>query len=274
VRSGKPGGVCGESSSSSYLWFGDATGGLNAKAELTQFAFTQPAAEDLVGSTITLNFSETLDAASVQGTLGVWRYGGHTYTLTPRSMSWTEAGADAPRLGGHLVTINDAAEQAWVSETFGGWGGWYVWLGMNRTASGMTWASGQPVSYTNWGPNQPSGYSYSYMGWDGRWYNTDETVPASLPAAASNPAVDVIRQLASGALSKPADTPAAPVRLDLSGSYTGFSFPADRHPAKSDWRQAFVTNLAIPPAIPAGPNAALRITLPPRLETTRQEEQL
>jgi hypothetical protein len=62
----------------------------------------------------------------------VWHYGGHTYTLTPRSMSWTEAEAEAQRLGGHLVTINDEAEQAWVSETFGGWGGWYLWLGMNR----------------------------------------------------------------------------------------------------------------------------------------------
>jgi hypothetical protein len=67
------------------------------------------------------------------GTQGVWRYAGHTYTLTPRSMSWTEAEAEAQRLGGHLVTINDAAEQAWVSETFGGWGGWYLWLGMNRS---------------------------------------------------------------------------------------------------------------------------------------------
>jgi hypothetical protein len=68
----------------------------------------------------------------VLGTQGVWHYGGHTYTLTPRSMSWTEAEAEAQRLGGHLVTINDEAEQAWVSETFGGWGGWYFWLGMNR----------------------------------------------------------------------------------------------------------------------------------------------
>jgi hypothetical protein len=31
------------------------------------------------------------------------------------------------------VTINDAKpNRRGVSETFGGWGGWYFWLGMNR----------------------------------------------------------------------------------------------------------------------------------------------
>ena len=118
-----------KSSGASYVWFGDATSGPNAKAELTQLSFKQPEAHDLVGPTLGLSFSEALDASTVQGTPGVWRYGGHTYTLTPRSMSWSEAETEAQRLGGHLVTINDEAEQAWVSETFGGWGGWYFWLG-------------------------------------------------------------------------------------------------------------------------------------------------
>jgi hypothetical protein len=163
-----------KSSGASYVWFGDGTGGPNAQAELTQLTFKQPEAHDLVGPTLGLSFSEVLDAATVLGTQGVWHYGGHTYTLTPRSMSWTEAEAEAQRLGGHLVTINDEAEQAWVSETFGGWGGWYFWLGMNRTAVAWRWASGEPVSYTNWGAGQPSGYSYGYLSWDGRWYNTSE----------------------------------------------------------------------------------------------------
>jgi hypothetical protein len=149
--------------------------GPNAQAELTQLSFKQPEAHDLVGPTLGLSFSEALDASTVLGTQGVWHYGGHTYTLTPRSMSWSEAEAEAQRLGGHLVTINDEAEQAWVSETFGGWGGWYFWLGMNRQASGMAWASGEAVSYTNWGPGEPSGYGYGYLTWNGRWYNTSDT---------------------------------------------------------------------------------------------------
>jgi hypothetical protein len=99
-----------------------------------------------------------------------------------------------------------------------------------------------------------------------------ETAVAALPATGSDSTADVTGQPANSASSKPADTPAAPVRLDLSGRYTGFSCPTDRRPAKTDWQQAFVTHLVTPPAIPAGPNAVLRITLPPRLETTRQEK--
>jgi hypothetical protein len=163
-----------KSSGASYVWFGDATSGPNAEAGLTQLSLKQPEAHDLVGPTLELSFSEALDASTVLGTPGVWHYGGHTYTLTPRSMIWSEAEAEAQRLGGHLVTINDEAEQAWVSETFGGWGGWYFWLGMNRQASGMAWASGEAVSYTNWGPGEPSGYGYSYLTWNGKWYNTSD----------------------------------------------------------------------------------------------------
>jgi hypothetical protein len=144
------------------------------RPRLTQLSLKQPEAHDLVGPTLELSFSEALDASTVLGTPGVWHYGGHTYTLTPRSMIWSEAEAEAQRLGGHLVTINDEAEQAWVSETFGGWGGWYFWLGMNRQASGMAWASGEAVSYTNWGPGEPSGYGYSYLTWNGKWYNTSD----------------------------------------------------------------------------------------------------
>jgi hypothetical protein len=133
-----------------------------------------------IGPTITFGFSEVLDAATVLGTPGVWRYGGHTYTLTPRSMSWTEAEAEAQRLGGHLVTIDDAAEQAWVAETFGGWGGWYFWIGATDQVQEGTWkwADGGAIGYSNWGPNQPQSYSsydYGYLTWNGRWYVTDNT---------------------------------------------------------------------------------------------------
>ena len=46
---------------------------------------------------------------------------GHYYYLVG-SAYWTNAQAQARNLGGHLAAINDAAENAWILETFGSYG--------------------------------------------------------------------------------------------------------------------------------------------------------
>ena len=42
---------------------------------------------------------------------------GHTYYLLTQN-TWTASEAEAVTLGGHLVTINDSAENDWVLNTF------------------------------------------------------------------------------------------------------------------------------------------------------------
>src|SRR5262249_35553860 len=62
----------------------------------------------------------------------------------------------AVRLGGHLVTINDAAEQAWLETTFASVGPSLKWIGLRGAPNGQfTWLSGQPVTYRNWGIGAP-----------------------------------------------------------------------------------------------------------------------
>ncbi len=93
---------------------------------------------------------------------------GHTYHLIRdddgiSGVSWTDAEAEAIDLGGHLVTINDAAENAWILSAFPGGGAndFYVWIGLNDVASEGTfvWSSGEPVTYTNWFTGEPNDFN-------------------------------------------------------------------------------------------------------------------
>ncbi|MEM9539517.1 MAG: S8 family serine peptidase [Cyanobacteria bacterium P01_E01_bin.42] len=99
-------------------------------------------------------------------------YNGHTYHLlnTDGTKWWLDAEEEAIALGGHLVTINDAAENQWVWETFAPIASDYaqtndlpdrdmisLWLGLSdRTTEGQyQWSSGESSGYSNWLFNQP-----------------------------------------------------------------------------------------------------------------------
>jgi hypothetical protein len=92
---------------------------------------------------------------------------------------WLEAEAKALELGGHLVTINDAAEQTWVYSTFAPLGTEYKWIGLNSFAqpgtTNFSWVSGETPTYTNW-HNPPFAGSGDFVLWlsantpfPGRW---------------------------------------------------------------------------------------------------------
>ena len=105
-------------------------------------------------------------------------YNGHEYQLTVTAMQWAAAEAAAVTAGGHLVTINDAAEQAWLQNTFLGSGTY--WIGLTFKLQGWTWvwSSGEPVtSYTNWASGEPnnsggsefSGTLRNFSPYNGAW---------------------------------------------------------------------------------------------------------
>jgi uncharacterized repeat protein (TIGR01451 family) len=80
---------------------------------------------------------------------------GHGYRLTERK-TWLEAEAQAVAWGGHLVTINEEAEELWLEDTFAT--GEILWIGFNDiTVEGIwQWVSDEPVTYTNWCPGEPN----------------------------------------------------------------------------------------------------------------------
>ena len=76
------------------------------------------------------------------------------YSLAPAT--WDAAQAEAISLGGDLVTINDAAENDWLWAIFNNNQDLF-WTGLNFQSGvgAFLWASGQPVMYLNWAPENP-----------------------------------------------------------------------------------------------------------------------
>ena len=83
----------------------------------------------------------------------------HVYYLLEAD-TWTNCELAAIRLQGHLVTINDAAEDVWVFSMFGplrnGYNG--IWIGLTDvTIEGIyVWISGEYSAYKNWGAAEPN----------------------------------------------------------------------------------------------------------------------
>lgn len=86
---------------------------------------------------------------------------GHNYYMLSSS-TWTAAETQAIGLGGHLVTVNDAMENAWLQSTFSLYGGVRrdLWIGLNDLADNgnYTWVSGEPVNFLNWTPDNPNDF--------------------------------------------------------------------------------------------------------------------
>ena len=106
---------------------------------------------------------------------------GHTYYLLTQS-NWTDAEAAARQLGGHLATVRSQAENDWIFDTFGAWGGnrRHLWIGLTddeafggtefgetggqpyppggNRGRGWVWVGGEPVTFQNWDPGNPDNY--------------------------------------------------------------------------------------------------------------------
>jgi len=104
---------------------------------------------------------------------------GSQYYLITKD-SWSGAEARAVAMGGHLATINDAAENTWVRDNvlacvYGDvrW----AWIGLYETAPNSNiwvWSSGQIAGYRNWSGGEPNLLDtelYAQMVTDGTWNN-------------------------------------------------------------------------------------------------------
>ena len=119
--------------------------------EITQTPSGDPATQPVDFFQIT--FNEDLAAATVNVSNPLVGYhNGRFYTVTPDTMTWTEAEAYAQSLDArpHLATIHDAPTQAYLQQ-------WYAhyspWIGLTdqQSEGNWQWANAQEVTYTHWG---------------------------------------------------------------------------------------------------------------------------
>lgn len=109
---------------------------------------------------------------------------GYTYYLLTNS-DWTDAQAQALSLGGNLATVDNAAENNWICQTFTNFGGVArnLWIGLNAAGldgsnpNNYAWVDGSSSAYRDWAPQQPdySNEQYVYIipgvGTDGGQWN-------------------------------------------------------------------------------------------------------
>ena len=110
----------------------------------------------------------------------------HLIAAADRSsgITWEEAEAAGVARGGHLVTINDAAENQWIADTFVG--SFYPWIGLSDVADegSFVWSGGEAATYRNWWPGEPNNccggedyvHMYNFSGGEFRWNDSGERV--------------------------------------------------------------------------------------------------
>ncbi len=83
-------------------------------------------------------------------------FNGHKYALYDLSMTWTEAKKYCQKLGGHLVTITSAEEQAFLESILPDpCTKRQYWLGASYENGAWSWVTGEAFDYSNWDRNQP-----------------------------------------------------------------------------------------------------------------------
>lgn len=108
-----------------------------------------------------------------------WNVNGHTYQLTPAASSWSAAEGYAQSIGGHLVSIESAAEQAFIESNFLSIptaAPRPLWIGLIRTggigSGGFDfWTDGSAVGFSNWYPGEPNNFTGNGQT-NGEWVGT------------------------------------------------------------------------------------------------------
>ena len=86
---------------------------------------------------------------------GAAEYGGHHYKVYADGGDWNKASFRCKALGGHLASIGDAGENAFVYGLMKG--GTHAWIGASKDLGSWRWCVSERFEYQNWAPGEPNG---------------------------------------------------------------------------------------------------------------------
>ena len=98
-------------------------------------------------------------------------YNGHYYYCFELSKTWEDAEFYCEDLGGHLLTITNEDENAWIADNFNAIN---CWLGGYKENDQWYWVTEESCSYFNWYIGEPNNYrgvedKMNYWGQKGKW---------------------------------------------------------------------------------------------------------
>ncbi len=120
-----------------------------------QYTFMRGHGDDFVAGWFDVtNVNEPLTQVddSIEEVVSV-RSGNSVYTFCRGNVSWAQAAQYAASMGGHLVVIDNAQEDAMLHSTIMSAYGGTAWTGghANGAGNGWTWLNNNTMSYQNWG---------------------------------------------------------------------------------------------------------------------------
>lgn len=120
-----------------------------------QYTFMRGHGDDFVAGWFDVtNANEPLTQVddSIEEVISV-RSGNSVYTFCRGNVSWAQAAQYAASMGGHLVVIDNAQEDAMLYSTIMSAYGGTAWTGghANGAGNGWTWLNNNTMSYQNWG---------------------------------------------------------------------------------------------------------------------------
>jgi hypothetical protein len=109
----------------------------------------------------------TVVVRNATGSKQKWNGNGHYYAKMEQALKWGQAKMAAAAMGGYLATVTSAAENKWLTDTFGGSDGSELtlcWIGgfqagESEADEGWQWVTGEPWSYSSWGEGEPNDLS-------------------------------------------------------------------------------------------------------------------